>query len=62
MITYNIGLIITVIMFLVHGVVQDPSNALSASMSGIAVIGHILLGIGIVLLIQSLRTAASKES
>ncbi|MGM9941758.1 MAG: DUF2871 domain-containing protein [Bulleidia sp.] len=65
MITYNAGLIVTVIMFVVRGVlqvtVQNPSSVLSASVSGIAGIGHILLGIGIILLIRSYRIAA-KES
>ena len=38
-------------------VVQNPSRGLSASISGIAGIGHILTGVGLVLLLLSLRKA-----
>lgn len=38
-------------------VVQNPSRGLSASISGIAGIGHILTGVGLMLLLLSLRKA-----
>lgn len=59
MYTYNSGLIITAIMLFVRGFFQvtQPalSNALNASISGIAGIGHALLGIGIVCFFLSLK-------
>lgn len=61
MILYNIGLVMSAIMMVVRGVMQVKqvalTSALNASISGMAGIGHILLGIGIVLFIQSLRQA-----
>ena len=57
--TYNIGVPLTAIMLAVHGVAQVRGMALSAaanaSISGIAGIGHILTGIGIILLPLSFR-------
>lgn len=56
---YNIGVPLTAVMMLVRGVTQvfglSLSSALSASISGIAGIGHILTGVGIVLLLISLK-------
>ena len=56
---YNIGVPLTAVMMLVRGVTQvlglPLSSALSASISGIAGIGHILTGVGIVLLLISLK-------
>ena len=56
---YNIGVQLTAVMMLVRGVTQvlglSLSSALSASISGIAGIGHILTGVGIVLLLISLK-------
>ena len=56
---YNIGLPLTVLMMLIRGtleVIGAPlSKGLDASISGIAGIGHILLGLGIILFIYSLR-------
>lgn len=58
---YNIGVPLTAIMMLVRGVMQvlglSLTNAVSASISGIAGIGHILTGIGIILLLFSLKKA-----
>lgn len=52
LIFYNSGLVLTIFMLLVRGiltVLQTPlSNALTASISGIAGIGHLLLGIGFI--------------
>ena len=60
--TYNIGVPLTAIMLLVRGVTQvlglSLSKGASASISGIAGIGHILTGIGIVLLLVSLKKSA----
>ena len=56
---YNIGVPLTAIMLTVRGVTQvrglSLSAGASASISGIAGIGHILTGTGIVLLILSLK-------
>ena len=55
--TYNIGVPLTAAMLLVRGVPQvlgmTLSTAVNASISGIAGIGHILTGIGIILLLIS---------
>ena len=55
---YNIGVPLTAVMMLVRGVPQvlgiTLSASFNASVSGIAGIGHILTGVGIVLLILSL--------
>ena len=60
--TYNIGVPLTAIMLAVCGVAQARGMALSAaanaSISGIAGIGHILTGIGIILLLLSFRKLA----
>lgn len=57
-IIYNIGVPITAIMLLVRGIIQvlniNLSTALNASISGIAGIGHILTGIGIIFFFLSL--------
>lgn len=59
MICYNTGLITAVIMLVVRGIIQvlnlNISKALSASISGIAGIGHILLGTGLILLLVTIR-------
>lgn len=61
---YNIGLPLTVLMMLVRGTLQvlgtPLSKGLNASISGIAGIGHILLGVGFILLIVSLKKAKTK--
>ena len=63
--TYNIGVPLTAVMLLVRGITQvlsSPiSSAASAMISGIAGIGHILTGIGIVLLIISLKKTADRR-
>ena len=59
---YNIGVPMTAAMMVVRGVPQvlglTLSNAASTSISGIAGIGHILTGAGIVLLLVSLKKLA----
>lgn len=61
---YNIGLPLTVLMMLIRGTLQvlgtPLSKGLNASISGIAGIGHILLGVGFILLIVSLKKAKEK--
>ena len=60
--TYNIGVPLTAVMLLVRGVTQvlelSLSSGVSAAISGIAGIGHILTGVGIVTLLVSLRKLA----
>ena len=60
--TYNIGVPLTAIMLVVRGVAQVRGLALSAaasaSISGIAGIGHILTGAGIILLLLSFKKLA----
>lgn len=56
---YHIGLNLTAVMFLVRGVTQvlapALSSAMNAAISGIAGIGHILLGVSLVLLLVQIR-------
>lgn len=56
---YHIGLNITVAMFVVRGVIQVSGTMLPAGMdamvSGIAGIGHILLGIALVLILLEMK-------
>lgn len=56
---YHIGLNLTAVMLVVRGVVQVSGAALSigtnAAISGIAGIGHILLGVSLVLLLLQIK-------
>ena len=65
MVIYNIGVPVTALMLLIRGVVQvlgiQASTALNASISGIAGIGHILTGVGIVLLFLCLKECVVKN-
>lgn len=60
--TYNIGVPLTTVMLLVRGVTQvlglSLSTGSSAAISGIAGIGHILTGVGIILLLVTLKKTA----
>ena len=60
--TYNIGVPLTAVMLPVRGVTQvlglSLSSGASAAISGIAGIGHILTGVGIVTLLVSLKKLA----
>ena len=62
---YNIGLPLTVLMMILRGTLEvlgaPISKGLSASISGIAGIGHILTGVGFVLLLLSLKKADKKN-
>lgn len=59
---YNIGVPVTAIMLLVRGITQvlglSLSAGISSAISGIAGIGHILTGIGIILLLATLKKMA----
>ena len=67
LIVYHIGLNLTAVMLVVRGVTQVLGLALSSGMdaaiSGMAVIGHILLGVSLVLLLLQIRrgVAASQS-
>ena len=56
---YNVGVPLTAVMMAVRGLTQVLGTSLSAgasaSISGIAGIGHILTGVGIILLLVSLK-------
>ena len=58
--TYNIGLLLTVVMQAVRGILtldgQDPATT-SAAIPGIAGLGHILLTVGLVALFVALKAA-----
>ena len=60
--TYNIGVPLTAVMLLVRGVTQvlglSLSTGLSAAISGIAGIGHVLVGVGMILLLATLKKTA----
>ena len=64
--TYNIGVPLTAAMLLVRGVTQvlglPLTTGASAAMSGIAGIGHILTGVGLILLLLALRDRAKEEA
>ena len=59
LLTYHIGLNLTAVMLVVRGVTQVLGTALasgaSAAISGAAGIGHILLGVSLVLLLVQIR-------
>lgn len=59
---YNIGVPLTAVMLAVRGITQvletTLSTGTSAAISGIAGIGHILTGVGLILLILSLKKIA----
>ena len=60
MIVYNGGLLITVIMLQVLG--TSVSSGMNAAISGIAGIGHILLGVGLIILMVILLKLSEKEN
>lgn len=63
---YNIGLMITIVMLVIRGITQvleSPlSTGLNAAISGIAGIGHILLGAGLLLFLFLLKSQIKKVS
>lgn len=62
---YHIGLNLTAVMFLVRGVLQVLGTPLSAGMtaaiSGVAGIGHILLGVSLVLVLLQIRKSVAQR-
>ena len=67
LIAYHVGLNLMGVILLVRGVTQvlapTISSGMSATISGIAGIGHILLGVSMVmLLVQIRRSAAASQS
>ena len=65
LVVYHIGLNLTMALFMVRGILQvlgvTISEAISAAVSGIAGIGHILLGVSLVLLIQQVRRKVCEQ-
>lgn len=58
---YNIGLNLTAIMLVVRGIVQVLDlNVVSAAISGIAGIGHIILGFSLILILLDIKKACIK--
>lgn len=66
MITYNIGLPLTVALMVARGVIEVKGIALSrgldAAISGIAGIGHLLIGVGIITLLIALMRVGKKDA
>lgn len=58
---YNIGLNLTAIMLIVRGIIQVLDlNVISALISGIASIGHIILGVSLILILLDVKKACIK--
>lgn len=58
---YNIGLNLTAIMLIVRGIIQVLDlNVISALISGIADIGHITLGVSLILILLDIKKACIK--
>ena len=66
LIAYQVGLNLTTVMFVVRGVTQvlgtNLSSGMTAAISGMAGIGHIILGVSlVVLLVQIRRSVVAAE-
>lgn len=63
LVAYHIGLNLTAVMFVVRGITQvlgtSLSSDMSAAISGVAGIGHILLGVSLVLLLVQIKRSVS---
>ena len=61
---YHVGLNVTTVMLVVRGVFQVLGTSLSAGMnaaiSGIAGIGHILLGVSLILMLLQIKRSVTK--
>ncbi|MBM6886945.1 DUF2871 domain-containing protein [Pseudoflavonifractor phocaeensis] len=61
---YHVGLNLTAVMLVIRGVTQvlgtSLSSGMSAAISGMAGIGHILLGVSLVLLLVQLKRAVQE--
>lgn len=59
---YNVGLNLTAIMLVVRGVVQVLDlNVVSALISSVASIGHIILGVSLILILLDIKKACIKK-
>lgn len=65
LVAYHIGLNLLVLMFIIRGIVQvlgtTLSSSMSAAISGIAGIGHILLGVSLILLLIQIRRSVLED-
>lgn len=65
MIVYNIGVPLTALMMAIRGIFEvrgtELSRAASASISGVAGIGHALTGVGILLLLAALKKVTRED-
>lgn len=65
-VAYHVGLNVTALMLMVRGVVQVLSSELShganAAISGIAGLGHIVLGVSIVLILLGVKRAVANAA
>lgn len=65
LIVYHIGLNLTSLMLVIRGVVQvlipTLSSQMNAAISGVAGIGHILLGVSTILLLMQIRKSISAK-
>lgn len=58
---YNNGLNLTAIMLIVRGIIQVLDlNVVSALISGIASVGHIILGVSLILILLDIKKACIK--
>ena len=58
---YNIGLNLTAIMLVVRGIVQILDlNVVSALISGVASIGHIILGVSLIFILLDIKKSCIK--
>lgn len=63
LILYHVGLNMTVMMLVVRGIVQvTQMHVVSAVISGIAGIGHILLGVSLILILIQIKHAGKDEA
>lgn len=63
-IVYNVGLVVTVCMMFVRGVAEVTGAALvlpDAALSGIAGLGHIMVGVGLVLLVVMFKRVVNRR-
>lgn len=59
---YNIGLNLTAIMLIVRGIIQVLDlNVISAFISGVASIGHTILGVSLILILVDIKKACIKK-
>ena len=64
LILYHIGLNLTGVMFFIRGILQvldtPLSSAVNSAISGVAGIGHILLGISLISILLTVRRSVAK--